>query len=405
MTIFLAAVVLFYISFLIFNKKLDLLNPSIIFSLLILGTYFIAHLRLSLLQNVYPIWFTALIFGMLVMFYLGDKTASIIKKIPNKTEVSYFPTTMNVVIFLLWLAIIVSFLMMVLLLGAPPAISKANRAEYFVSGWGTIVVLQSTFFGLLLYDRFNKNSTKWMFWIYSLSILLIALLLSNKFQFTYMLVLYLVAYNSYKKQIKIDTLVKTGGVALLMFVLLYKFVYEQMYGVSLQAMQEGYRMILPPNLNFLIQPYLYVAFNYENLYNFLLHDTHALYGLKTFGSIIEIFHLDDIFSRRMLLVDEWKNLLQVSSMTTGTMFQDFAQDGKIWGMFVLTYLSGMWSGICYRLFKENKSFTYFFLYSATTAAIFVSFFSNAFTSKVTLINIGASVLIGLLLKVNLVWRK
>ena len=405
MTVFLAIVLLFYILFLIFNKKLDLLNPSIIFSLVIFGTYFLSHLRLSLLQNIYPMWFTALIFCMIIMFYLGDKTASKMKNKSSETEITYSSTTMRAIIFILWLAILISFFMMFLILGAPPAISKGNRAEYFVSGWGTIVILQSTFFGLLLYDRFNKNSVKWMFWIYALSILLIALLLSNKFQLIYMLVLYLVAYNSYKRRIKINTLVKVVLVVLLMFVLLYKFIYEPMYGISLQTMQQGYKMILPKSLNFLIQPYLYVAFNYENLYNFLLHKTHVLYGLKTFGTVAEIFHLDDIFFKRMLLLDEWKNLLRVSSMTTGTMFQDFAQDGRILGMFILTYLSGLWSGICYRVFKENKSFTYFFLYSATTAAIFISFFSNAFTSKVTLINIGASILIGLLLKINLVWRK
>ena len=102
---------------------------------------------------------------------------------------------------------------------------------------------------------------------------------------------------------------------------------------------------------------------------------------------------------------EWQKLLRVKSMTTGTLFQDFAQDGGIIGMVVLTYLIGFWSGLTHRLFKVSKSFASFFLYSATTSAIFMSFFSNVFTSKVTIVNIFAAIIFSGVLKIHLIYRR
>lgn len=407
MAVFLGLILFTYIVVIILNrKKVDLLNPSVIFTLLILATYFVSSLRLSLLQSEYPIWFTLLLFCMIIMFYLGDKTASLFKLPKTIKTPAYSKTTMSIVLFVLWLAIVVSFLMMVRLLGAPPAISKIDRAEYFVSGWGTVVILQSSFFGLLLYDRYNKNSAKSLFWLYFPSILIIALLLSNKFQLIYMLVLFLVAYNTYKKRISVGTLLKASGIIVLLFILLFEFVYKEMYGVSLWAMYDGYKIILPDSLKFLTQPYLYVAFNYENLYQFLTHETHHLYGLKTFGPILEIFQLQQFYPENIVsYLGEWQNLLKVKSMTTGTMFEDFAQDGGITWMFVLTYLSGAWSGISYKLFKRNQNFANFFMYSATTVAIFMAFFSNVFTSKVTIINLVVAFLISLALRVHLVFGR
>ncbi|WP_415746933.1 hypothetical protein, partial [Streptococcus penaeicida] len=206
MSIIVGILLILYIAFLIFGKVEDLLRPSIIYSLLILSTYFLSTLRYSFLQAPYPIWFTAMILSLIIIFYLGDKTASLVHKPKEKEFVDYSTLTMNILIFIVWFLLIFSFVKMVEVLGPPPAISKGNRAEYFVSGWGTIVILQSSFFGLLLYDKFNKNATKLMFWVYCTSIVLIALLLSNKFQIIYMLVLFLISYNTFRKKIQLKTL-------------------------------------------------------------------------------------------------------------------------------------------------------------------------------------------------------
>lgn len=406
MSIIVGLILLVYIGFLIFGRIDDLLRPSVVFSLLILSSFFLSTLRFSLLQAEYPVWFAAFILSLIFTFYLGDKLADTIKWPKLKNSGNYSNITMNLLIFALWFLIVFAFIKMILVLGAPPAISKGNRAEYFVSGWGTIVILQSSFFGLLLYDKFNKNSTGLLFWIYCSSIVLIALLLSNKFQIIYMLVLYLIAYNTYRQKIKIKTLITVALIIVLMFILLFEFVYEDMYGVSLNTLYNAYRMNIPGGFKFLTQPYLYVSFNYENLYNFIISDTHKLFGLKTFGSFLEIFSMKGIYSLQTILyLDEWRNLLPIPSMTTGTMFQDFVQDGGVPFAYIMTFICGFWSKASYDSFKINKSFGSFFMYAATTVAIFMSFFANVFTLKVTVLNLIAATIIGFILKINLVNKR
>lgn len=406
MSIFVGILLVLYICFLVFHKVDDLLRPSIIYSLLILSTYFLSTLRFSLLQAPYPIWFTAMILSLIFIFFIGDKIASMVHKPNEKEFVDYSVVMMNILLFVVWFLLIFSFVKMVEILGPPPAISKGNRAEYFVSGWGTIVILQSSFFGLLLYDRFNKNASKLMFWVYCSSIVLIAMLLSNKFQIIYMLVLFLISYNTFRKKIQIKTLLIAALVIIGMFILLFEFVYKDMYGVSLDTLYIAYRMKIPGELKFLTQPYLYVAFNYENLYNFIIADTHSLHGLKTFGSILDLLNLRNLYSLETLqYLNEWRNLLPIPSMTTGTMFQDFVQDGGVPFAFVMTFLSGFVSRASYDAFKINKNFGSFFLYAATTVAIFMSFFANVFTLKVTVMNVLIAYIFSLLLKVNLVIGK
>lgn len=406
MSLIVGIILAIYIGFLVFYKVEDLLRPSIIFSLLMMSTYFLSTLRYSLLQEPYPFWFTILILSLILTFYFGDKSASIFHKPIEKSMVNYSTVTMNILIFVMWFLLIFSFIKMVQILGAPPAISKGNRVEYFVSGWGTIVILQSSFFGLLLYDRFNKNATKKMFWVYCTSIVLIAVLLSNKFQIIYMLVLFLISYNSFKKKIKLKTLLFSALSIIFLFILLYEFVYKDMYGVSMDTLYSAYRMRIPGNLKYLTQPYLYVAFNFENLYHFIVSDTHHLHGLKSFGSILELFNLKGIYSLQTLsYLSEWKNLLPIPSMTTGTMFQDFVQDGGIPFAYVMTYLCGLGSRASYDSFKINKNFGSFFLYAATTVAIFMSFFANVFTLKVTVMNVIVALIFSMILKLNLVIGK
>nr|WP_281505714.1 O-antigen polymerase [Streptococcus uberis] len=267
------------------------------------------------------------------------------------------------------------------------------------------------FYSLHFLDYFymiglTKMQQKKMFWVYCTSIVLIAVLLSNKFQIIYMLVLFLISYNSFKKKIKLKTLMLSALSIIFLFILLYEFVYKDMYGVSMDTLYSAYRMRIPGNLKYLTQPYLYVAFNFENLYHFIVSDTHHLHGLKSFGSILELFNLKGIYSLQTLsYLSEWKNLLPIPSMTTGTMFQDFVQDGGIPFAYVMTYLCGFGSRASYDSFKINKNFGSFFLYAATTVAIFMSFFANVFTLKVTVMNVIVALIFSMILKLNLVIGK
>lgn len=403
MSLLIGVFLFIYICWIIY-KKYDLLKPSILFTIIILSTYFITCLRFSELISIYPFWFSFLIFLSIIVFLLGTRTANHFKISVKRQKVSYSKNTMRQLSFVYFIIIILSFFITIHYLGAPPAISKIDRSEYFVSGWGTILMTEIVFFALILFDHYNQKAIGKEFWIYITLIFLISFLLSNKFQIIYIMILFLIAYNSYRKKIKIKQFIILSFIIIGLFAFLYRFVYSSMYGISQDMLYQGYRMRLPHNLHFLIQPYNYIAFNYENLYNFLISNTHPLYGLKTFGSVLEIFYLDRLFpSSITIYLNEWKNLLAISSMTTGTMFEDFVQDGGIIFMLIMTYLLGIFSQFTFTCFRKNKNFVYFFLYSITTTSIFMAFFSNVFTSKMTIVNIIVVLFINRLLKVEFVF--
>ena len=409
MAAFVGILFIIYIIFLIRRKSTDFLDPSVLFTIIILATYFLACLHLSDLQSKYPIWFTMLILGLIFCFYLGCQTGKSIRISSEPEPDNYSPSTMRIVTFLLWFAIVVAFLITVRQLGAPPTISGTERSDYFLSGWGSIVLLQSTLIGLLLYDRYNQKALGRTFWPYMISIVIIALLFANKYQILYMLVLAIVAKNTYGKKIRFFTLITAAAISVILFLLLYIFVYKDMYGISMSTIYTGYRMRIPEKLQNLTQPYLYAAFNYENLYRYLTANVHHLHGYKTFNALIDSFHLDSILpsSARFyihLYLKEWKTMLKVPSLTTGTIFEDFAQDGGIPWMIIGTFLCGIWSSYCSRKFKAKKNFAWFFLYASAIVSICFAFFSNAFTSKVTFINIIASILVGFIIKYTFTMR-
>lgn len=405
MTVFIGISLLMLIIYISLNKSIDLLEPGVLFCIIILTTYFLSCLRLSSLQSIYPIWFSLLIISMIGIFTLGSKTAYLIA-IPYTKERTYSISTMKLVISILWILIVFSFFMTVRTLGAPPAISGTERSEYFVSGWGSIVLLQLVLTALLLYDRYHRQAIGKLFWFYLFSIVVMTLLFANKFQIIYLFVLILTARNTYGEKIRIRTLVVLSIIIVLLFIFLFVFIYENMYGISMKDIYINYYMRIPNKYSFLSQPYLYLAFNFENLYHFLISPHHSLYGYKTLNVFIEVFHLEGLFSDSTIAhVGEWKNFLKVPSLTTGTMFEDFAQDGGIPMMSICTFVCGFWSSFCYRKYNNNKNFEWFFMYAASIVAIFFSFFSNAFTSKVTMINISVALFISFLLKKNFVFDR
>lgn len=367
------------------KKRKDFFRPAFLFCTVIMSTFFLDTLRLSLLQKEYPIWFTIVIILMCVFFGVGTKGRI---KIVIRKEKKYFKINYRMLCLVLWLAIVLSFFVTVRMLGAPPAISKVNRAEYFISGWGTILLLYQLLFGLAIYDFYNYNILGKMKWVYIATAIFISLMLSNKYQLISLLILFLVAKNSFGKRLNVKHLIIVLVLIITMFIILYEFVYHQMYNVSMDEMYIGYKMIIPERLSFLTTPYLYIAYNYQNLYHYILNGSGYTYGAMTFGGGLEILgiteKLPEIIKCRMT---EWQTILQVDSLTTGTLFKDFAMDGGLVWMFLGTFCCGFFSHNSYRYFQREKSFLSFYLYSLVINAIVLSFFTNAFTSKITIINL------------------
>lgn len=397
MTAIIGSILILYLLFLKIKTDVDILNPMILFALIVLSTYFISTLKLSGLQHEYPMWFSLLILLLILTFLIGAKLAAILRWKQKKRDIRYDSSTLRLLAFFIWIGIVISFAIEIVILGPPPAISGSIRNQYFVSGIGSIVTLQSVFWGLIIYDRYNQKSLGKFFWLYVISVVIIAGLLSNKYQIIYMGIILLIAHNTFKKRIQIKTLAFFSFLVLLLFLALFEFVYQDMYNITFDKISEIYQMDLPDSLNVLAQPYLYVAFNYENLYTFLISDHSNLYGLATFNGLFKFFSLNQFYSSETQLIMEQRDAaLNIDAMNTGTMFEDFAQDGDAF-VFLFTFLAGFWAYLSYKNFKLNHSFFSFYMFITTTSSVFMAFFVNAFTSKLTLVNLLGAYFIGLVL--------
>lgn len=404
MTIVVGSTLIIYLIVLKIRKNVNLLDPMTLFPLIILSTYFLAILQLSGLQHEYPTWFTLLIFAIIGVFLIGAKFANIMQWGKNNKNIKYTSWTINLLSFIMWVGILGSFFIEIIVLGPPPAISGTIRNQYFISGIGSIVTLQSAFWGMIIYDRYHQKSLGKIFWLYVITIVVIAVLLSNKYQIIYMGLIILIAHNSFKKKIKIKTLAIFMGLIILLFIGLFVLVYQNMYNITFDKIATAYQMKLPESLKVLSQPYLYVAFNYENLYGFLSSDHSDLYGLATFQGFFKFFSLDALYSEETKSILAQRNeALNIDAMNTGTMFEDFAQDGDIF-IFIFAFLFGVLTCASYKNFKVNHNFFSFYLFVSTTAAIFMSFFVNSITYKMTLVNLLAAYFMSIILhKIIVKW--
>lgn len=118
---------------------------------------------------------------------------------------------------------------------------------------------------MIIYDRYHQRNLGKLFWVYAMTIVVIAILLSNKYQIIYMGLILLMAHNSFRNRIKVKTLVIFTGLVIFLFIGLFELIYQNMYNITFDKIATIYQMKLPESLNVLAQPYLYVAFNYENL--------------------------------------------------------------------------------------------------------------------------------------------
>lgn len=389
------------------SENKELLQPARLFGLIINSTFCVTTLRLANYQCNYEIWYFFFIEGMIILFWFGTKIAQAHYSKANNVDqlrynTKYIKKNMRIIIATFWLFIIISFMVEVLLLGAPPAISMSIRDEYFVSGWGSVVTLIPTLFALLLYDRYcNKAVPTLLFWFYLVTILIICYLLSNKFQFILLLVIWFVGIDTFKHKINMMHLIIMAALTIVLFIVMYYLVYLSMYNVTTESVYYSYGMRIPKWMSILETPYLYVENNFDNLYYFILKSTHRTYGLRTFDGIYSIFGLDQLYPiqiRNNLL--EWHNLLREKSLTTGTVFRDFFQDNGFAGTIIFTMFCGYLTEYFYLKFKHQANCFTFIAYSIMNCALFLSFFTNMFTSKISIMNIIASYFIGKIISIR-----
>lgn len=370
----------------IIHKKQDILLPENLFVIVLLSTYDIACLKLSNLQHNYNLTFTVLIIILAFSFWFGAHI-----KISSKNEsfkYDYYPKRLKQVIYILFIIVVGAFIITWIKLGAPPLISKTERFNYYLPIIGLLYLMIDLLSFLLIFDIFNGKCMKKKAYIMLLVILAMIILNSNKFQIIYLILQNIIIYNILKKKINIWTLVKVGILSLIIFIIYYMYVYNGVY-ISNDEMYEVNQMNFSKKFSLLTNPYLYISFNYENLFNYINLDYKSWgFGFYTFREIIESFNLTNFITNGNIeFINQWNNNLQYSWLTTGTIFKEFYMDFGIIGSIILTILLGVFCKNSYKKCYEQRSIFYLYLYSTNIVSIFICFFTNNFVSINYLINL------------------
>ena len=377
------AILVIFIVYNIYYKK-DLLLPGNLFALVILFTYMISCFRFSDLQHKYGIDFTLKILFLILCFIVGSK----IKKEVKEKNFAYYSKRLKYSIYILFILVTGSFLVMWFKLGPPPLLSKTDRAKYFVSGFGTVYLMIDVLSFLIVYDLLDKKIIGKKSYIMLLVILAMIVLMSNKFQIIYFICQYLVMYNVMKKKIKITSLLKLLLIALIIFVIYYAYIYNGMY-ISNDEMYKVNKINFSSKYSLLTNPYLYIAFNYENLYHYMsLEDIQYGFGYYMLEDILDTLELKEfLYDNSDALSMQWKNHLQYQWLTTGTIFREFYMDFGYIGTCILTFLLGYICQKSYIKCYSYKSIFFIYFYATNMVSIFLAFFTNEFVSINYLINL------------------
>jgi oligosaccharide repeat unit polymerase len=193
--------------------------------------------------------------------------------------------------------------------------------------------------------------------------------------------MFFILYNILKIKIKIKTLVIIGIGIILMFLILYSFVYNDIY-INTSQRYIVNKMNIPLELSFLIDPYIYIMCNFENLNNYIVNGPNTFFmGAASFKFIFSIMNIDSGVS------ETWKNNLQYPWLNTGSMFKDFYMDFGIIGIIIFTFLIGFIATYVYRKAISQKNILYCFLYTSITYALCMSFFTNYFAATDFVFNV------------------
>jgi len=273
-------------------------------------------------------------------------------------------------------------------LGPPPLISKVDRSTYFISGIGTIYLLIQSLSFLIFYDWLDKKIIGKKSIVLLIIILLMIISLSNKFQLFYLLCQYIVLYNLLKKKIKLKTFIYLLLLVICIFVIYYNFIYDEMY-ISSDLVYSISKMKLPHNLSFLTTPYLYLSYNYDNLFNYMFNTSNNFgYGYYSTREIIEALNFNTILSLDVQTLNNvWKSNLQYQWLTTGTIFREMYMDFSYIGILVGTFIIGIVSKKSYFNVKNNPDIFNTYVYTSIIVSIFFLFFTNNFISMNFIINL------------------
>lgn len=365
-----------------FWKKEDFMLPNRLFILILSGCLFISTFKLSRLQHDFSIYFIIVMILGMGAFYLGSLFSY--KTTENTSNViNYNENKFAVIIKILFLIILFAYFYTWYKLGPPPLFSEIDRASYYLPSIEAAYLLIYLLSFLLIYDFFSKKVLGNMFYFYMFSVLFMIGTRTNKFSIVYIFFMFFIVFNILKRRIKIKTFIMIGISIILLFVVMYSFVYNNIY-ISSSLRYTLNDMVISPKLSFLVDPYIYIMCNFENLNNYIINGPDRLFfGAVSFRSVFSILNVDYFTSD---ILAAWRGTLQYPWLTTGSMFKDFYMDFGLIGIIIMPFIIGLVSTKVYRTARQRKSIFACYLYTAATYSICMSFFTNYFSSSDFIIN-------------------
>lgn len=392
--------ILVVLSLYVYFTKKDIFSPAILYTYVWVSVIGISALYLSGLQQEWDLRFILILIFSTVSFIIGTKCIRksniSSSKLTSKLKIDlesfknrYSEKKMFKVLIALFILALLSYVATILVLGPPPIFSSAlvKRNEYYVSGvelifLNLIVFMNLSYIYIIVYDK-NK------FILFLLNIMSFLMLLSktNKYQLFIIMFLYIITYNLFKNRIGLKKVLITVLLGLTVFVSLYKYVYNDSI-ISLETRVQINEFKLNDNLSFLVDPYLYVSMNLENLKNFTEQNIQHTYGLQTFSGPLSMFKLNKVLVNGYGINDEWTNNLQYHWLNTGSYLYFFFWDFGLLGLMIGPFFLGLISQYYYNKALSSKANLFnVFMYEYLIFSIILSFFTLIFVQLPIIINL------------------
>ena len=366
----------------------DFFRPFSLFAFSLIATLLISSLKLSTLQHNFSLYFLGLIYCALFFFWVGTrlKTGAYAH---TRKRYSINPSRYNIAVNALFLSIAASFAITVYILGAPPLVSGADRVSYYVPGIESILMLSYLLVYMIVYDRFtNRYINTYKATIFFTVILLILFSKMNKMSLFFVAFELLFLFHFLKKKISSKQVFLFGILTISAFILAYIYTYSDYYNIDVEAriLANGFK--LNGSFGYLVDPYMYIVCNFENLQNYLLNSTHThSYGYGMVSPFLELFNAGDTLRLGTTVKTTWTDSLQYPWLTTGTIFRDIFHDFSYLGFIIVPLVLGAIGQSAYDSFNKYRDIFSGLIYVVISFSLTLAFFTNILWQKIYLVNI------------------
>ena len=367
------------------QKNKDLFSPARLFVFIWALAIGLAELKFSRFQHYWSLYswiilslsISSFLLGIFVVYvnYFQKKILSFdgIRNSITKTRIDkrkFFN-----LILIIFLAYIISYIVVVLTKGFIPILSNhpsESRVQLEVFGFGLLIhASTSIMFFVIQYillirqDNFRK--------IILLLILLITFItyfgLLQRYDLIFWLIISLVFY-FYSRKIKFRNVILflsglVGIIYAIQNIRMSKYFSGYIYVFS--------KMKFSPKFAIFTEPYMYIVMNLENFTNAVTKVTTHTFGYYTFNFIFSLTGLKH-WIHNYAYLDDYPFLN--SGFNTYTMFWDFYRDFGVLGLTIISFSLGFIISSLYYKFRTRPDLNTLSLYSIGVFVILFSFFIN-----------------------------